>query len=173
MFGCKYVGPNSMPDTASVGCSKIDDVLHRVSLPTHSRLLESLVEDDLTPGLGDPATNWLARGPTFGVVHVGSVLFQITEPTNKVVAFAFESTSSLLLRRTSDYFRYAIDFTPQNFSTLFCPTVRLLSIDAKETVTELGQVLTSVKEINAPTPISLYLQTPFQLSIIKKQSIAY
>ena len=67
--------PDAMPDSASVRGPKIDDELFRHAMPTHARLLESLIEDHLASRFGHAAADRITNFLQLCIVHVPLVLF--------------------------------------------------------------------------------------------------
>ncbi|MCA9195621.1 MAG: hypothetical protein KDB03_27805 [Planctomycetales bacterium] len=50
-------GPDSVPEVAAAGSSKVDNVLAATFAATHAGLLHSLVEDDFASSFGDAAAH--------------------------------------------------------------------------------------------------------------------
>ena len=119
-----------MPNSAAIGGAQIHDVLTSLTMPTHARLLEPLIEDHFAARFGDAAADRVATTFAVGKVHVLAILFQVVQPRVVILFRTLQLHPTFLLGRTGDHFRHAVAVVPEHMPLLppSTPVITLVSL---------------------------------------------
>ena len=92
-------------------------------MPTHARLLESLIEDYLAAGFGDPAADRFTSASASGEVHVLAILLEVVQAGVIIFLRALQADTTSLLSGAADHARDTVRLVTKDVPLLFGPLV--------------------------------------------------
>ena len=116
-------------------------------MPTHARLLESLIEDYLAAGFGDPAADRFTSASASGEIHVLAIVLEVVQAGVIIFLRALQADPTSLLSGAADHARDTVRLVTKDPPLLFGPLVGLFTRRAEDRAGQLRDLFTSRKEV--------------------------